>query len=62
MTMKKLILASLLLSSSPAGRRVGIRRASLLSPRSHKHSLANGDSHHQYQRSNSHRHPEGLKR
>ena len=34
----------------------------LLSPRRHKPSLANGDSHHKYQRSNSHRHPEGLKR
>ena len=44
----------------PAGRRVSVRCASLLPPRSHKHSLANGDRHHQYRRSNGHRHPEGL--
>ena len=37
-------------------------RASLLPPCRHKLSLANGNRHHKYQRSNSHRHPEGLKR
>jgi hypothetical protein len=52
--MKKLIPAAF---HGLAGRRVSVGSASLLPPRRHKPSLANGDSHHKHQpQSNSHRH------